>query len=98
MFPLADAENRAWKTSLVAKVSIVCSEAICFYLVDEYTIDLGWQICHSWKLTTFVVVAVVVISVATLIILWVMTYLGNFDVIQNERHLGSYRKFILTLF
>ena len=35
------------KKSLVAKVSIVCSEAICFYLVDEYTIDLGWLICHS---------------------------------------------------
>ena len=63
MFPIAYAENR----------SILCSEAICFYLVDEYTIDLGWLICHSWKLTTFVVVVVVVISMATLNILWVMT-------------------------
>ena len=68
MFPIAYAENR----------SILCSEAICFYLVDEYTIDLGWLICHSWKLTTFVVavvvvVVVVVISMATLNISWVMT-------------------------
>ena len=64
MFPIAYAENR----------SILCSEAICFYLVDEYTIDLGWLICHSWKLTTVVVVVVVVvISMATLNILWVMT-------------------------
>ena len=73
MFPIAYAENRAWKKSLVAKVSFACSEAIC--LVDEYNIGLGWLICHSWKLTTFVVVVVVivVISIATLIILWVMT-------------------------
>ena len=75
MSPIAYAENRAWKKSLVAKVSFACSEAICFYLVDEYNIGLGWLICHSWKLTTFVVVVVVivVISSATLIILWVMS-------------------------
>ena len=36
MFPIAYAENR----------SILCSEAICFYLVDEYTPSTlaGWSV------------------------------------------------------